>query len=178
MWGALHPAGVVGAAGQGGVSLPSSGEGGGVMGGAPEKGLSRGWVSWVGFLGRGWQGPLCRGGCPLEGGGLWPPLQAQLAPLPPSERARLLPLPGLCLRSCSSPAWGRNSVPAGCPSGGSFPSPPAPPHLGSAAPSSVTSPPIRVCTRQRPHCPQSIGHRLQPSPRWLLSLCTHLAVNR
>lgn len=119
MWGALRPAGVVGAPGQGG-GLPhlrkvavvlGAGEGA-ELGGFPA-------------------GPLVPRGMPTGRRGLWPLLQAPLAPLPPSERARLPPHAGRGL--CSCPAWSRNAVPAGCPSGGSFPSP----SLGSAASSSV-----------------------------------------
>lgn len=97
MWGALRPAGVVGAPGQGG-GLPhlrkmavvlGAGEGA-ELGGFPA-------------------GPLVPRGMPTGRRGLWPLLQAPLAPLPPSERARLPPHAGRSLRSC--PAWSRNAVP-------------------------------------------------------------------
>ena len=151
-----------------GRSPPSRrGRGTGAGWGSPSPGSARGKVAVA--LGRGAgkgaelggfpAGPLVPRGMPTGRRGLWPLLQAPLAPLPPSERARLPPHAGLCL--CSCPAWSRNAVPAGCPSGGSLQSP----SLGSAASSWVG--PARP-----PPLPGSAHISSFAVPRGLVTVCS------
>lgn len=221
MWGALCPAGVVGAAGQGGVSPTSSGEGGGVIGGGlphqlrgrwrcdgrglPHQLRARwqcdGWVSltssWEGggVMGGGaGEGAEPRvgfgtGGAPCaEGDAHWKVGVSGLRSRPSWPLCRPLNVPGSfpCQASACALALPLPGAGTTCPPAVPWAAPSRPPTSAQRPPAlwdlpnSVIShlPPARVCTRQRPHCPQSIGHRLQSSPRWLLSLCTHLAVDR